>query len=112
MSTTRLDRWRAPNLPPQQGKHKPQKPQNVHIQLKPGGTQSRKREQRNVGIIGTGTASNIPVIKTKLVSVFATRFSPDLDSQTLCDYLTEKLSKTVTCRRIDTTRAIDLAHFM
>lgn len=44
------------------------------------------------------------MIKTKLVSVFATRFSPDLDAKTLCDYLTEKLGKTVTCRKIDSTR--------
>ena len=50
-----------------------------------------KREQRNDAIIGTGTESNIGVVKTKLVNVFATRFSPTLDADTLRDYLTEKL---------------------
>lgn len=49
--------------------------------------------------------SNIQVITTKLVSVFAARFSPDLDADTLCDYLTETLgNKSVTCRKIETAR--------
>ena len=61
------------------------------------------RDQRNTGIIGTGTESSIPVITTKRVSVFATRFSPDVDADTLKDYLVEKLANTsVTCRRIET----------
>ena len=65
-----------------------------------------KREQRNDGIIGTGTESNIGVVKTKLVNVFATRFSPTLDADTLRDYLTEKLeAKTVTCRKIESARS-------
>lgn len=45
--------------------------------------------------------SNIPVIKTKLVSVIATKVSPDLDADILCGYLTEKLCQSVKCRKID-----------
>ena len=61
-----------------------------------------KREQKNRGIIGTGTEGDIAAVTTKLVSVFATRFSPTLDADTLREYLAEKLSNdTVTCRRIE-----------
>lgn len=35
--------------------------------------------------------------------VFAIWLSPDLDAETLRSYLTEKLGKSVTCRKIDTT---------
>ncbi|RXN10872.1 hypothetical protein ROHU_004378 [Labeo rohita] len=81
------------------GVRKPKKPPNAAGQPKTGAIQTRsKREQRRVkGIIGTGTESNIPVVKTKMVSVFATRFSPHLDADTLCSYLTESLGKSVTC---------------
>ncbi|ROL51267.1 hypothetical protein DPX16_1509 [Anabarilius grahami] len=68
-------------------------------------------ERRKMGIIGTGTESNIPVVKTRLVSVFSTRFSPSLDADTLSSYLTEKMGKSVTCRKIDSTRN-DSVHFM
>ena len=62
----------------------------------------RKREQRNAGVVGTGKESNIGVVKTKLVKVFATKFSPTLDADTLCGYLAEKLeNNTVTCRKIE-----------
>lgn len=47
-----------------------------------------------MGITGTGTEYNIPVVPMKLVSV--TRFSPSLDPDTLCAYLTERLGKMVT----------------
>ncbi len=57
-----------------------------------------------MGTIGIGSASNIPVVKSNLVGVFAMRFSPDLDANILCDYLTEKLGKSVICRKIDLTR--------
>lgn len=88
-----------------EGKRKPKKPQNVSVQPDPGGMQTRvRREQRKMGIIGTGTVSQIPAIKTKLVSVFATRFPPELDAKILCDYLIEKLVRSVTCRKIDSTR--------
>lgn len=65
---------------------------------------SKWKQQRKMGIIDTGTESNIPVVKTKLVTVFATRFSPNLDADTLCCYVTERLGKPVTCRKIDSTR--------
>lgn len=39
-------------------------------------------ERKKVGIIGTGTSSTIDVIKTKLVNIFATKFSPDLEADT------------------------------
>lgn len=54
-----------------------------------------------MGITGTGTEYNIPVVQMKLVSV--TRFSPSLDPDTLCAYLTERLGKMVTCPKIDST---------
>ena len=43
-------------------------------------------------IIGTGTASNIKAVKTKLVGAFATLCDLNLDVNTLGDYLKEKLS--------------------
>ncbi|KAG7523593.1 hypothetical protein JOB18_000659 [Solea senegalensis] len=64
-----------------------------------------KQGQKNMGKIGTGTESNIQVINTKLVSVFATRFPPNVDADTLSIYLTEKLcNKSVTCRKVDLSR--------
>lgn len=45
---------------------------------------------------------NIKMVKTKLVSVFATKFSPDLDAETLSAYLREKLGHDVSCQKIDT----------
>lgn len=61
-----------------------------------------KREQRNSGIIGTATESNIGVVKTKLVNVFATKFAPSLDADKLRVYLSGKLeNETVTCRKIE-----------
>lgn len=72
------------------------KPKQVH----------RKREPKNTGIMGTGTVSKIPVITTKLVSVFATRFAPSLEADTLRDYLVEKLgNESVTCRKIETAHS-------
>ncbi|KAI9534214.1 hypothetical protein NQZ68_014510 [Dissostichus eleginoides] len=38
-------------------------------------------------IVGTAAQGNIKVVRTKLVSVFATKFSPDLDAETLSEYL-------------------------
>ena len=39
------------------------------------------------------------------MNVFATRFDPELDADTLRDYLKEKLNDTVTCRKIITERS-------
>lgn len=71
---------------------------NAAVQPRP-----RREQWKKMGIIGTGTESNIPVVKTKLVSVFATRFSPELDADTLCAYLSGKLGKPVTCKKIAST---------
>ena len=63
-----------------------------------------KREQRKrpPGIIGTVAESRISVITTKRVSIFATRFSPEVDAETLRSYLSEKLAnKSVACRKIE-----------
>ncbi|KAI9544828.1 hypothetical protein NQZ68_042202 [Dissostichus eleginoides] len=53
-------------------------------------------------IVGTAAQGNIKVVRTKLVSVFAIKFSPDLDAETLSEYLSEKLVRDVNCQRIDT----------
>lgn len=64
------------------------------------------RVQRNSGIIGTAPESTIGVVKTKLVHVFATKFAPSLDADTLRVYLTGKLeNETVTCRKIESARS-------
>ena len=45
-----------------------------------------------------------PCITTKSVSVFATRFSPDLEPDPLASYLKEKLGRDVTCEKINTVQ--------
>ena len=62
------------------------------------GNAARKRTKP---IVGTGAQSNIKVVQTKLVSVFATKFSPDLDAGTLANYLKGKLGRDILCERID-----------
>lgn len=57
------------------------------------------------GIVGTGTGGDIQVIKSKLVSVFATKFSPDLDSETLTSYMENKLERKVTCQKLETVHS-------
>ncbi len=66
---------------------------------------TRQRRRGQVSVIGMGAVSTIKVVKTKLVSVFATRFSPDLDASTLSNYLKAKLNRDVTCLKIDNTRS-------
>lgn len=41
------------------------------------------------------------MIKTKLVNIFATKFSPDLEADTLKEYLKEKIDGEVTCWKIE-----------
>lgn len=53
-------------------------------------------------IVGTGAQGTIRVIRTKLVSVFATKFSPDLDAETLSEYLSGQIGRSVNCQRIVT----------
>ena len=51
---------------------------------------------------------NIHAVTTKLVSVFAKKLAPDLDSETLASYLKEQLSRDVTCQKIDTVYSVQL----
>lgn len=76
-------------------------PQNAAVQ--PRFKQAHpKRELKNVEITGIGTEGKIQVITTKLVSVFATKFAPSLEADTLYNYLIEKLgNETVTCCRME-----------
>lgn len=64
---------------------------------------ARKPARRMVKpIIGTAAQGNIKVVRTKLVSVFATKFLPDLETETLSGYLSEQLGRDVNCQRIVT----------
>lgn len=73
-------------------------PENSGTELKPRLAQATvKRERNKTNIIGTGTASSIQAVKTQMVSVFATKFDPSLDANTLSDYLKEKLGREVMC---------------
>ena len=56
------------------------------------------------GIVGTGAGGSIQAITTKSVSVFTTRFSPDLEPDSLASSLKEKLGCDVTCEKIDTVQ--------
>ncbi|KAL7400814.1 hypothetical protein ABVT39_018298 [Epinephelus coioides] len=53
-------------------------------------------------IVGIAAQGRIKVVHTKLVSVFTTKFSPDLDAEKLSDYLAEQLGREVICQRIVT----------
>lgn len=64
-----------------------------------GGKPARKTPKP---IVGTGARGNISVIRTKLVSVFATKFSPDLNAETLAKYLSGQMGRSVNCQRIAT----------
>ncbi len=59
----------------------------------------RKKQPGTVPIVGTGALTNIKTVKTKLVSVFATKVSPDLDKAMLSEYLKDKLGHEVTCQK-------------
>lgn len=83
-------------------RHK-QIPENAAVKSNPRLNPSRGK--KTGGIVGTSTAGNIQVIKTKLVSVFATKFSPDLDAETLTSYMKDKLKREVTCHKIDTVQS-------
>ena len=64
-----------------------------------------RSERKKTGIIGMGTASNIKTITTKMVSVFASKFDPNLNADTLSVYLRDKLGREVNCRKIETPRS-------
>ncbi len=58
-----------------------QVPENASVKPRP--RLNPPKGKKTSGIVGTGAGGDIQVIKSKLVSVFATKFSPDLDSETL-----------------------------
>ncbi|XP_011661635.2 uncharacterized protein LOC105437100 [Strongylocentrotus purpuratus] len=61
--------------------------------------------KRKPGIVGKASSGRIQAVQTKLVNVFATRFDPELDADTLGDFLQEKINDTVTCNKIVTERS-------
>lgn len=56
-------------------------------------------------VVGTGAARDIKMITTKRVSVFASRFSPDVDVEVLRAHLMHKLGHEVSCERIATVNS-------
>lgn len=65
-----------------------------------------RKPGKGTAIVGTRVAGNhIKTVTTKQVSVFASRFSPDLDAKTLSEYLKEQLGLEVTCNRIGTSNS-------
>ncbi|CAL9685358.1 unnamed protein product [Knipowitschia caucasica] len=65
-----------------------------------------RKPGKSVVIVGTGAAGHqINTVTTKLVSVFASKFSPDLDVKTLSDYLQEQLDREVMCQKIATANS-------
>ncbi len=58
-----------------------------------------------MSVVGTGAVGNIRMVKTKLVSVFVSKFTPDLDALTLSEYLKEKLGRDVACQKIETVQS-------
>lgn len=64
-----------------------------------------RSERKKTGTVGTGTESNIKTITTKMVSVFASRFDPNLNADTLFVYLRDKLGREVNCPKIETSRS-------
>ena len=63
------------------------------------GRRTKPYQSRPKPIVGTGVQGTIKVVR-KMVSVFATRFSPEVDAVTLSAYLGEKLGRVVNCERI------------
>ena len=63
-----------------------------------------RRDKKSV-VVGTGPGSSIQTVKTKLVSVFATKFLPQLEAHTLTNYLKDKLRRDVTCVKLDTAQS-------
>lgn len=63
-----------------------------------------QREKRS-GIVGIDPESSIRTVRTKLVSVFATKFTPELDANTLSLYLQSKLGREVGCSKIESVQS-------
>lgn len=80
-----------------------QVPVNAAVNTKP--CLNHPKGKKTGGIVGTGTGGDIQVIKSKLVSVFATKFSPGVDSETLTSYMENKLGRQVTCQKLETVQS-------
>lgn len=94
-----------PKSPPwtkgvKKGIGKPRKDQNKTVKSRNGESNegASQRQCQNLAISSTSADNNIPVVKTKVVSVFATQFASNLDIDTLRSYLADKLGKPVICR--------------
>ena len=83
-----------------QGRGRSNNPEGQSVLLKQRAGKPERRMPKP--IVGTAAQKDIKVVPTKLVSVFATKFSPDLDAETLSIYLTEQLGRYVNCQRIVT----------
>ena len=70
-----------------------------------GNNNGRARRPGAALVVGTSSVSSIKTVQTKLVSVFATKFCPELDAETLSVYLKEKLNREVTCHKIDSAHS-------
>lgn len=62
----------------------------------------KKRHGNAMQVVGTWAMADIETVRSKLVRVFATRFSPDLDPETLSTYLKAKLDHEAICQKIVT----------
>ncbi|CAL8336086.1 unnamed protein product [Merluccius merluccius] len=67
-------------------------------------SRAAKHPRKKAAITGTAVINNekLSTVKTKLVSVFATRFTLDLDADTLRDFLQGTMNREVKCRKIET----------
>ena len=60
--------------------------------------------EKKTGIVGTSAGGSIKVVKTKLVSVYGTKFSPGVNSEALASYPKDKLHCDVVCQKIDSAQ--------
>ena len=63
-----------------------------------------RHARKKTGITGTAVINNeeLSTVKTKMVSVFATKFKMNLDADTLRLFLQGKMNREVKCRKIET----------
>ena len=99
-SSEAVKRPAGPELPPYSLVVKKGRPQRGLEKAADGNATGRARRPGAVTVIGTSAVSSIKTVQSKLVSVFASRFSPDLDADTLAEYLGEKLNRKVSCQKI------------
>lgn len=77
----------------------------MKTRLPPVILRQKKKSGNVMSVVGTGDVGKIRMVKTKLVSVFASKFTPDLDALTLSEYLKEKLGRDVACQKIETMQS-------